>query len=662
MDQKQKLELEKMKLESDIRIQKERNKNAKENKIIKNKNLIENKRQHLEEMNQNKKSRLTLKNKNDINNLEKEFKNNYEKYVEQYKNDYLKNKEDVNNDDYILRNNLKELEDEYIKELKEKFEQEKISIKYEVETNMFKELEKYKIQMKNNNEQKKQEYDDKINYLSKEYFNERDAIKKQIDIQKNKDDLIINEKLKNISNTYFNEMKNIYLKKLNEEMNQINSIIKKQNNNYNIEDYDNLELKIEEKLIDKFVVNNSKLRELKSLYDLSEKDYNEIKMKIEFITKAVYIINKLLIEKGSDFIFELNDVENKNKKDNKDDLLVSEMVYTLQNKLDELKIKDKDDLNKKIYPFLDEEINNLMDNINKSKERNIMRSNYNYTSFRTNNINYNNNNNNNEYNDYIKLSSQFKYNPLILSNQEKKNTKKSFFKEKNNNNYININNNNYTINNKITEESIEKENGSTMIKNISNYKEITNLELPNEILNTFSEELLYLYNKIVSFINEESTLIKKDKENLNNHENMNNTLKSLKDNNNFIDYKNDFNFVISQEQKTSRIIKANIESKIRLFNKIKSSWEDTLYFIYNNYSRHDYIKRKLNLLIENIDDYMALDNSKKKNIFEDNNYIMTSRNNNNFVYNSNILNGNNRYNLRYGKNTFRNSSYDKKYN
>ena len=81
-----------MKLESDIRIQKERNKNAKENKIIKNKNLIENKRQHLEEMNQNKKSRLTLKNKNDINNLEKEFKNNYEKYVEQYKNDYLKNK------------------------------------------------------------------------------------------------------------------------------------------------------------------------------------------------------------------------------------------------------------------------------------------------------------------------------------------------------------------------------------------------------------------------------------------------------------------------------------------------------------------------------------------------------------------------------------------
>jgi hypothetical protein len=301
-----------------------------------------------------------------------------------------------------------------------------------------------------------------------------------------------------------------------------------------------------------------------------------------------------------------------------------------------------------------------MDNINKSKERNIMRSNNNYTSFRANNINYNKNNN--EYNDYIKLSSQFKYNPLILSKQEKKNTKKSFFKEKNNNNYININNNNYTINNKITEESIEKENGSTMIKNISNYKEITNLELPNEILNTFSEELLYLYNKIVSFINEESTLIEKDKENMNNHENMNNTLKSLKDNNNFIDYKNDFNFVISQEQKTSRIIKANIESKIRLFNKIKSSWEDTLYFIYNNYSRHDYIKRKLNLLIENIDDYMALDNSKKKNIFEDNNYIMTSRNNNNFVYNSNILNGSNRYNLRYGKNTFRNSSYDKKYN
>ena len=40
----------------------------------------------------------------------------------------------------MLKNNLKELEQEYMKELKEEFEQEKISINYQLKSNMLREL------------------------------------------------------------------------------------------------------------------------------------------------------------------------------------------------------------------------------------------------------------------------------------------------------------------------------------------------------------------------------------------------------------------------------------------------------------------------------------------------------------------------------------------
>ena len=204
---------------------------------------------------------------------------------------------------------------------------------------------------------------------------------------------------------------------------------------------------------------------------------------------------------------------------------------------------------------------------------------------------------------------------------------------------INIKNNNNNLNN-INFNS--QENGET-----------NNLELSSEILNLFSEDILYLYNKIISFIKEEPSSLEKEKEDLNKKEGYNNTLKSLKDNDNFINYKNDFNFILSQEQRTSRNIKSNIESKIRLFNKIKSSWEETLYYIYNNYSKPESIKIKLNIILELINDYKYLSKSSKRENYGNKIY-------NNFnVFNSARMNNNN---FRYGGNVLRNSSYDRKYN
>ena len=128
----------------------------------------------------------------------------------------------------------------------------------------------------------------------------------------------------------------------------------------------------EQKLIDKFVTCNSKLGEKRTLYDLLEKEYIEIKMKIEYMSKAISIISKLLIEKGTDISFDLNPED---KKENKDFLLVNEIITNLQSLLDKFKLKNKNNDNKIIYPFINEEIKNLLDNIRNTKVRNKFRNN-----------------------------------------------------------------------------------------------------------------------------------------------------------------------------------------------------------------------------------------------------------------------------------------------
>ena len=632
LDTKQTLELKKNKLESDIRIQKERNKNKKENELKKNNDLIEKKKLQLEEIAQNKKSKLSFQNKNDINKLQKEFQENYEKYISDYKNNVFINiKDDLTNDTFI--NNLKDLEEEYINELNEKFEQEKMDMKYQLEFNLIKNLELYKIQAKNNIEQEIKKINDKINNLFNEYFNEKDLITKNFDIQKEKADSIINEKLKNISNIFLYGIKKKNSNKLNEEMEQINSIIK-QNSSYNIEED---EIKVEEQLINKFVSKNSKLSEIKSMYDLAEKDYNLYKMKIEYISKAISIINKIIIEKGSDISFESN---LDNKTDNKDDLLVIEMISTLKNKLEEFTIKNKDNMESKIYPFLNEEIDNFMNNMRKNKEKSIrMKDKF----FYSKEIKLNNNI---FIEDNPELKSREFPNSTNNSIKLRKEQKKSLSSDRYNNNYIN---------------NSMRENGNNSSNNNINE---TNLELSQEILNNFSEDILITYEKIQTFLKDESSRIEKEKQNLNKHDNMNNTLKNLKDSDNFKNYNKELNFILTQEQKTSRNNKTNIESKIRLFNKIKEYWRETVYFIYNNYSSPYDVKKRLNLLNQNINDYKNSYYSNDKETFERKGYnINPFRMNNSFMQNNNynVIQSNNKNSFRYGGNNLRYSSFDKKY-
>ena len=636
-DIKKNYEVKKLKLESDIRIQKERNKNSKENLLKKNKKSLENKTIQLEEILQNKKSKLILKNKKDINELEKKYQKYYDDYISQYEKSFLKDQNDNNLSNSLFNNNLKELEEEYITELKEKFEQQKITINYELETKMIKDLEIYKAQEKANKEQELNKINEKMNNLGSNYFNEIDFIKKQSETQKKNDDEIIYEKIQKIANIFFNELKNKINDKVNEEIKQINILIKQSNNFNNRE-----ELQIEENLIDKFVAFNSKLGEKRSLYDLIEKEYIEIKMKIEYMSKVISIISKILIEKGTEISFDLNP---ENKKDNKDSLLVNEIISNIQNLLDEFKLKNENNTNKIIYPFINEEIENLLDNIRNTKLKNKFRNNnyQNYSFMNTKGINIKNS---------INLNPQLNptYNSYRFPMQEKK-VIKSFSQNKNNINNNIYNRNNISIN-KIDEQNSEKENGSGTSISINNNNGIINLELSNEFLTDFPQELKNLYVQIISFLKEESALIEKEKQDLNNQDIINSNMQILQKNDNLKQYKNDFDLILSQEKINSRNHKANLENKIKLFKKIESFWTETIYYIYNNYTSSDKIKIKLNNIIGNINDYKKRFNNVSKIDFHENmisNKNFMEQNYNNMFYNKY------KYNNRY-------SSSDKKYN
>jgi hypothetical protein len=229
---------------------------------------------------------------------------------------------------------------------------------------------------------------------------------------------------------------------------------------------------------------------------------------------------------------------------------------------------------------------------------------------------------------------------------EQKRPAKSYSQNKNKNDNINnvFNRNNISINiNKITEQNSEKENGNASSRSFRDINDISNLEISKEILTELPQESKSMYAQIISFLKEESASIEKEKQELHNQDMINNNLQSLEKNCNFIKYKNDFDNILSQEQTNSKINKMNLDNKIRLFKKIESFWEETLYYIYNNYSKSENVKIKLNNIIGNIKDYKRRFNNDKNDFNEhfSKNKIFMEKSYSNRFYNNNI--SNNRY-------------------
>lgn len=428
------------------------------------------------------------------------------------------------------------------------------------------------------------------------------------------------------------------------------------------------------------------------MFDIKEKEIINTEYNIEYASQALLLVCRFLNEKSSIFDFDYNNLRNK------DDSMVSEIITNVNNKysLFQMKYNQNKDKNK-LYPFLESELKKLLDivfrNDDKNKINDLLYSHINNTnnnsyfnntnlkgrninnddianrsmSYRMNNTNLlfkgpNNiiNNNFKSTNNFIKMNQSFS--PSMNQNP-------TFSQNKNylsNNNYNNLGSQRYNFNStanniNLYNEDIKEEESELNRESIFNPNDIIP-QLREDIVDSFSDELSKLYNKINKFLIEESSKITEEIKEINRTKDMNKKVKDLKDNEDYNEYNEKLSQIYSKEEINSNKKEKNLEDKLKIFNMIKSYCEDAFNFISNNSDRQDVCKDKLNMLLSHIDDYNKnYSNNNKKDINLDYSVNIHKYSNNRMGndYNGNrmnlllsSLNNNNRIN------TFRSNTYN----
>ena len=110
---------------------------------------------------------------------------------------------------------------------------------------------------------------------------------------------------------------------------------------------------------------------------------------------------------------------------------------------------------------------------------------------------------------------------------------------------------------------------------------------------------------------------------LNKKKETNNKLKELKNLEELDKYNDLLSQIYTNEKNNSNKVKKKLEDKLNILNTIKMHWKDTFNFIYDNPSRQDIIKYKLNILQNNINDYKSYSSTSNR---KDDNYFIESIN------------------------------------
>ena len=327
-----------------------------ENQEEKNKQILEQqKKKILDEIEQikNKKNEeykikyasLDENNNKKIAKKEKEFEKEYQKYINQL---MLRNDSYNNNNDEInrIKKNSDILFNNYKNEMNEEFEIKKIEIKQELEEKNQKEIEEYKINIKQQNDNEAKEINNKIINIEQNYYDELDIIKNQCNANKKK-----NEEEK--SDFINNDIKSLY--NLDKMCKGMDELIHNITNDVNVE---NIEENINIKSNELFL----KLNEIKSLFDISEKDYIKSVFSFEYYKNLMSLIINKIIEKK-------NILEDDNMKDNKinDTILVNELITNCKDLINTYSNKFKNEKNKKLFLNLERKFKEIND---KNKIRN----------------------------------------------------------------------------------------------------------------------------------------------------------------------------------------------------------------------------------------------------------------------------------------------------
>ena len=669
-----KIDLEKQinKLEEEIRLQKEKNINRKNIQKKKNNNEINDKKSDIDKSIKDKYSQVDLRHNNKMNILEGIYQKKYNENIEDIKKKL--------NNELNISNNLKDDNNtsinkitlEYSNKLKEKFEEEKISFNSELEQSMEKNLEIYKKKIKNENEKNINLINEEINNLSKNYFMEIEIFKKNFSQRSKKEEENMKNEIQQIS-LLFDTIKTNHINNVNKEIQEFSETIKG-----NINDY-NLESKIGETIDNKLEKEKIKLNELKSYINLIEIEYNNNKQNIECLAQIISYICKTINEKSTIIKIESND--NEEELNHIDDLLVSELIHDIKNKINEfqLNISENEAKNeiytllnnelKKIMQILDKNANNIKkeivnnllysnDKININKDRDVINALKSDNIHRLNNPNiYINNRGNNIINNNMieNINNKYdNYKSSILNNINRLNESYSSFL---NYNYRNNNSNNY--NNQLLQQN-HNSNLNNISINISNNINNTQLKsreynlqnnninedgeypiLSEEILNSFSDDLINMYNKINQFLVEESNRIDNEILEMEKKGETNKKLEEVKNSEELNQYNMYFSQIYSKEKNNMKRAKKNIENKLKIFNIIKKNCEDTFNFISNNSYRPNIFRHKLNTLLTHINDYYQMNNfnlNSTDDLNNINNINMDLLSNKSYTINMNINN------------------------
>ena len=673
---KKQLELKKLKLESLIRIQKEKNKSKKDIQLIKSKNEIKRKINQTKEIYDIKKSRLELQNKNKMNTIENDFKTKFDNYVHEMNNDnnliFNKNLNNDLNENLINDNKINEQINKYMIELNDKFEQDKKTIKKEMDKKLMNDLQEYKIKTKQEINNDMQNMTKDTQSLEKRYYNELESMKQINDNNKLKINNITNNKINKITEL-FDSIKKSHLNNITNILNEIISLIKNNENNLIngnknanipiINNYNDLELKIDEFLTEKLTQEKLKINKMKSIINMTEKDYIDKEFKLNYLNEIASVLCRSVNDKKSVFIgiSNLND---------EDDSLVSELNNEFQEKYKNYKTKYNKEVNNKIlYPLLEKSLQKIMDliyneaNTNMILENSLYFNNISSLNKTTNNIFPHNMNmsyfNNSSGNNIL--------NPNIISqraNQSMLMTNNPRF-----NNYVvnnQINPNNQTYNNEPMNQTVilnapkryysptpflnkTLNNNNNLQNNISPVDDdIINIcdiipQLPEEVLANFNLDLKENYGEIVDFLFDESQKLNREMENNKYRNSINEKLNVIRGSGEYNKYNLLFNKIYYENNARSNKELQVIKNKTNIFNLIKNNVDEAFSHICENPNQFDSIKESFKTLLNSIRDYkknytnkITIENKNTNN----NSLLKAYRNGFNDIYGTNIYNNN----------------------
>ena len=616
-DIKKNLEIKMKKLESEIRIQNEKNKNKKEIKEQKKKNELNELIQNLDKNHYLKKNNIEAQSINKLNIYKTQLLSNLNSFKKEYElknrnNPYINSKSDTN------KNYLKEQVDEYEKYLKDKYEEDLKILKEEFEQKFNKNCEKIKedIILSNKNDS------DKINEgnkeLEKEYFNDLNELKEENKFQQKKMEEFIKNSLDKISIS-FNDIKN----KSNNEINSfITDFLKK------VKDFLK-EMNIEGLLINDYLSELISKKELImnkfiSYVDMAEEEYKQNIILIEYFIDIIRMINEML---------QKNNIKNNNKDLN--EFLINEIYHKINDLLEEYKYKYENEHTNRLYPILNDALNKLM-NIKYQEEVDYnMDINYpnNINNTLINDSNYNNlNSNRSMYNTELKMNNNI-FNDSQLNSQRQINNNNSTLypnlpsQRKKSPFYQNISQNPLRGNNNALIKSEEiKQNIATI--NINN----TNIPiLKNEILSNLNQNSIRNYKIIIDFLSNESQKILEEQNSYYNKNDANEKLNMLKERREYSKYNQIFEQIYKQEIDKNKHYYKDIESKKSVLELIKNNCIESFNFISRYYNKSNLVNNKLSVLITHIEDYKKHFNSKKYNM---NNTFNRSQNIENLLNNT----------------------------